>query len=254
MTETEDFCVQAIKDVTGKDAQGERPHQAGDYSFNNIGVSGFFMLLSAIPKEQLKELDYYPVGGCGSNIAWHTENDTLEIADKDNLMRDLRVYVATIQRVLNNPLHPFNFRKLAAEFASTLNMYSSAAGSEVDFAPANNALADLTTALNHLYGKAGELMNRPVTDPAVRAYNDAILEIGRELILINFTRQGRFRTEPAVKIPPLPDLEPATKVKDANGHLRHVIRTHLVRGINRVAWAFETAANAADRALEKIER
>ena len=37
-------------------------------------------------------MGYYPVGGCGANIAWHTENDTLEIADKDNLMRDLRVY------------------------------------------------------------------------------------------------------------------------------------------------------------------
>ena len=254
MTETEEFCKQAIKDVTGKDAHGERPHQAGDYSFNNIGISSFFMLLSAIPKEQLKELDYYPVGGCGSNIAWHTENDTLEIADQDNLMRDLRVYVATIQRVLNNPLHPFNFRKLAAEFSETLNTYSSAAGSEVDFSPAHSALADLTNALNRLYDKAGDLMNRPVTDPGVRAYNDAILETGRELILINYTRQGRFRTEPAVKIPPLPDLEPAMKLAGASGHLRHVIRTHLVRGVNRVSWAFETATLAVNRAIEKIER
>lgn len=254
MTETDDFCVQAIKDVTGKVAQGERPHQAGDYSFNNIGITGFFMLLSAIPKEQLKELDYYPVGGCGSNIAWHTENDTLEIADKDNLMRDLRVYIATIERVLNNPLHPFNFQKLAAEFGDTLKRYSDAAGDAVNFAPAFDALAELTTALSKLYSKTGDLMNRPVTDPAVRAYNDAILELGRELILINYTRQGRFRTEPAIKIPPLPDLEPATKLKDASGHLRHVIQTHLVRGINRVAWAFETAARAANRAVEKIEQ
>lgn len=252
MTETDDFCVQAIKDVTGKDAQGERPHQAGDYSFNNIGISGFFMLLSSIPEAQLKELDYYPVGGCGSNIAWHTENDTLEIADKDNLMRDLRVYVATLQRVLNNPLHPFNFRKLAVEFADTLREYSTAAGDEVDFSPANKALDALKSALDTLYGKAGDLMNRPVSDPAVRAYNDAILEMGRELILINYTREGRFRTEPAVKIPPLPDLEPAKQMKDATGHQRHVLRTHLVRGVNRVAWAFETAANAANRAVEKI--
>jgi hypothetical protein len=91
MTETEDFCIQAIKDVTGKDAIGERPHQAGDYSFNNIGLSGFFMLLSTMPKDMLEEKGYYPVGGCGANIAWHTENDQLEIADRDNLMRDLKV-------------------------------------------------------------------------------------------------------------------------------------------------------------------
>jgi hypothetical protein len=253
MIETEDFCIQAIKDVTGKDASGERPHQAGDYSFNNIGISGFFMLLSSMPKALIEEKGYYPVGGCGSNIAWHTENDTLEIADKDNLMRDLRVYVATIQRVLNNPLHPFDFRKLAAEFEATLKQYAGAAGNEVNFSPAFDALTDLKAALDKLYSKTSSLMNKSVTDPAVRAYNDAILELGRELILIHFTRQGRFRTEPAVKIPPLPDLEPAMKLPQASGHKRHVIRTHLVRGVNRVAWAFETAAKTAQRAITAIE-
>lgn len=252
MKETEDFCVQAIREVTGKVAQGERPHQAGDYSFNNIGISGFFMLLSTMPRELLKEKDYYPVGGCGGNIAWHTENDTLEIADKDNLMRDLRVYVTTLQRVLNNPLHPFDFRKLAAEFQETLTTYAAAAGDEVNFAPAFEALAALKAALEALYERAATLADRSVTDPAVRAFNDAILALGRELILINFTRQGRFRTEPAVKIPPLPDLEPAMRLAEATGHQRRVIRTHLVRGVNRVAWAFEEARQAVQRALAQM--
>jgi N-acetylated-alpha-linked acidic dipeptidase len=253
MTETEDFCKQAIMDVTGKHAEGERPHQAGDYSFNNIGLSGFFMLLSEMPREMRQEKGYYPVGGCGMNIAWHTENDTLEIADKDNLMRDLRVYVATLQRVLNNPLHPFDFRRLAAEFQDTLAGYADAAGDQVDFQPAFDALVELRTALDSLYARTGELAGKSVTDPAVRAYNDAILELGRELILINFTRQGRFRTEPAVKVPPLPDLAPAKQLPGAEGHMRNVIRTHLVRGVNRVAWAFETAAKAAQRAVAQIE-
>lgn len=252
MTETEDFCKQAIKDVTGKDAHGERPHQAGDYSFNNVGLSGFFMLLSAIPKDQLKELDYYPVGGCGSNIAWHTENDTLEIADKDNLMRDLRVYVATLQRVVNNSLYPFDFRKLAAEFQQTLDKYNAGACGEVDFAPAFAALKQLTSALDTLYSKGGNLIGKPVTDPAVKAYNDAILELGRILVTINYTRQGLFRTEPAVKLLPLPDLAPAVDYSSTSGHMRHVTRTHLVRGVNRVAWAFESAAKAAQWALAQI--
>ncbi|MBZ0300103.1 MAG: M28 family peptidase [Anaerolineae bacterium] len=253
MTETEDFCKQAIMEVTGKVAEGERPHQAGDYSFNNIGLSGFFMLLSEMPREMRNEKGYYPVGGCGMNIAWHTENDQLEIADKDNLMRDLRVYVATLQRVLNNPLHPFDFRKLAAEFNDTLTGYASAAGDEVNFQPAFDALADLTAALDSLHAYEGKLSSKPVTDPAVRAYNDAILELGRELVLINFTRQGRFRTEPAVKVLPLPDLAPAKQLASASGHMRHIIQTHLVRGVNRVAWAFESAARSVQRAVDTIE-
>ncbi len=254
MVETEDFCKQAIKDVTGKEAHGERPHQAGDYSFNNIGISSFFMLLSTMPKDMLEEKNYYPVGGCGANIAWHTENDTLEIADKDNLMRDLRVYVATIQRVLNNAIHPFDFRRLTAEFDETVSRYADAAGGDVDFAPVKTALSDLKSALDALYARAPELVNKSVGDPAVRAYNDAILEMGRLLIQINFTREGMFRTEPAIKIPPLPDLAPATSLREATGHMRHVTRTHVVRGVNRVAWAFENAARAARRAVEQIQQ
>ena len=38
-----------------------------------------------------------------------------------------------------------------------------------------------------------------VDDAAVRAYNDALLALARELVTINYTRKGRFRTEPAVR-------------------------------------------------------
>jgi N-acetylated-alpha-linked acidic dipeptidase len=252
MTETEDFCIQTIKEITGQKAEGERPHQAGDYSFNNIGISSFFMLLSTMPRDMVAEKGYYPVGGCGGNIAWHTENDQLEIADKDNLMRDLRVYVATIQRVINNPVHPFDFRKLAAEFEQTLNDYARAAGDEVNFEPAFTALKRLQSALDSLYARNSRLLGKAVTDADVRAYNDVILELARELVLINFTREGRFRTEPAVKIPPLPDLAPAKQLPEASGHMRHIIRTHLVRGVNRVAWAFESAAKSVEGVVAKL--
>ena len=109
MSEAEEFAAQSVKDATGFGFTGERPHQAGDYSFNNIGISSLFMLLSSMPLAKAEAMGYYPVGGCGANIAWHTENDTLEIADKDNLMRDLRVYATSLQRLLNNPLHPYDF-------------------------------------------------------------------------------------------------------------------------------------------------
>lgn len=252
MTEVEDFAAQTVKDTTGKGFAGERPHQAGDYSFNNIGISSMFMLLSSMPKDLIAEKGYYAVGGCGSNIAWHTENDTLEIADKDNLMRDLRVYTSSLQRLLNNPLHPFDFRKLSAEFKATLDSYSSAAGDGVNFAPAYDALGELDSALKDLYSKTASLADGDVGDPAVQAYNNALLAIGRELVLINFTRHGRFRNEPAMRVPQLPDLAPALGMADADDHMRKVTRSHLVRGVNRVAWAFETSAGMVRSALEKI--
>jgi len=74
MGETEGIGKAVIRDLTGQEAQGGRPLRAGDCSFNNIGVSTFYMLSSTMPKALLKEKGYYPVGGCGANIAWHTED------------------------------------------------------------------------------------------------------------------------------------------------------------------------------------
>ena len=252
MSEARDFACQAIEDASGIPATGARPHQAGDYSFNNIGLSAFFMLLSSMSNELRAEKGYYGVGGCGGNIAWHTEDDRLEIADQDVLMRDLRVYTAALQRALNNPLHPYDFRALADEFAATLARYDEAAGEDADFGPAHCALAGLQNALGELYDAAGRLTNRPIGDAGVRAFNDAQLALARELVPINFTRKGRFRTEPAVPIPELPDLAPALTAGESSGHLRKVTRTHLMRGVNRVAWACEQSAAIARRAAADI--
>ena len=252
MSEAAGIAEQAVKDSTGKGFSGERPHQAGDYSFNNIGISSLFMLLSSMPLAKAEAMGYYSVGGCGANIAWHTENDTLEIADKDNLMRDLRVYATALQRLLNNPLHPYDFRALTAEFKGTLDKYAAAAGDEANFTPAYDALADLDDALADLHEAAASLAGGAVDDAGARACNDALLALARELVPINFTRQGRFRTEPAMRVPELPDLAPALDIAEADHHLRRVTRTHLLRGVNRVAWSFETSANIVRAALEKI--
>lgn len=257
MGEAEDFCIETIRDVTGKEASGERPHQAGDYSFNNIGLTGFFMLLSTMPEELREEKGYYAVGGCGGNIAWHTENDTLELADKDNLMRDLRVYVSALQRVLNNPIYPFDFRRVAAEFRTTLEQYAGAAGGSVDFTPTFTALDWLDEALEGFYAHIRTLTDHNVDDAAVQAVNNTQLELARILVPINFTRSGAFRHEPALPVPPLPDVAPALDLPEATGHQKHVLQTHVRRGVNRVAWALERAAAVAGSSwaeLDKIDR
>ena len=76
---------------------------------------------------------------------------------------------------------------------------------------------------------------------------------GRILVPINYTRKGRFRTEPAVPVAKLPDLAAATKLADATPHEQNVIKTHLVRGMNRVGAAFEDATDVIRRAVEKID-
>ena len=103
----------SIRDALGLLSERVRPLRAGDYSFNQIGPTGLYMLLSNIPIGERKKRGYYAVGGCGGNIAWHTPDDLMPVADLEILRRDLSVYLTTIVRLLNAPLHPFDYAEAA---------------------------------------------------------------------------------------------------------------------------------------------
>lgn len=243
MNEAAPPCIEAIRDAVGKEAQGERPHQAGDYSFNNIGISSFYMLLSTMPEALRREKGYYAVGGCGANIQWHTEDDTLDLFDPEILRKDLQVYTVSLLRVLNSPVHPFDFRRVADEFGRTLEAYQAKAGAGYDFTPARAALDQLRSDLDAFYPRVLELEHPSVSDPDVQQANVVIRRLARVLVPLNFTREGRFRHDPAVPIPPLPDLAPAADLaRYAPGsHEARVIQTSLLRGMNRVIAALGQA-------------
>ena len=232
-----------IKDVTGLDAAGGRPLRAGDKSFSNIGVSTFYMLSSTMPAVLVKEKGYYPVGGCGANIAWHTEDDTLEIADRDNLLRDMKVYAAAAFRAANTPVYPLDFTATTAEFAKTLARYQEGAAGRFDFAPSVGALKALEEDLARFYDAAAGLSQRPVGDPAVRRANEVQRRLARSLVPVNYTRMGRFRHDPAVNIPALPDLEPALRLGglEAGSDADRITRIHLTRGQNRLVGVLREA-------------
>jgi N-acetylated-alpha-linked acidic dipeptidase len=187
MSETDDLISEVIQQVAGKTAKGERPHRAGDYSFNNIGISGYFMLSSTMPTVLREEKGYYTVGGCGANIAWHTENDTLEIADQDILERDIKVYLLAILRTANSSILPFDWRATAREFQGTIAEYQAAAGGRFDLSPSAEAAQQLLDTLEAFYSgaKAGTVAQ----DKA----NTVIQDLARILVPINFCREARFR-------------------------------------------------------------
>ena len=151
--ETDAFVDKAIQDVAGKPTFGERPHCAGDYSFNNIGISSYFMLSSTMPTEMREEKGYYAVGGCGGNIAWHTENDTLEIADKDILLRDIKLYVLTVFRNANADILPFDWRETTREFLATIGAYQQRSGDRFDLGPSKDAVEQPQSALESFYSR-----------------------------------------------------------------------------------------------------
>ncbi|WP_171208548.1 MULTISPECIES: M28 family peptidase [unclassified Ruegeria] len=228
MSEAHDFLAKVIKDVAGKTLQSERPHRAGDYSFNDIGISSYLMLSSAMTDAHREELGYYAVGGCGMNIAWHTENDTLEIADKDILLRDIKVYLLAVFRNANAGILPMDWRATMHEFQATIADYQTQAADHFDLSRTSTAIAALLADLEAFYERA---QSGAIPESAA---NQVIQTLARILVPLNFNRTDRFRHDPALTIPPLPALEEATKIATREETLRGFSRTELTRGQNHV--------------------
>jgi N-acetylated-alpha-linked acidic dipeptidase len=236
MSETAALVKAAITDVVPDAAFAtKRPNQAGDYSFNNIGITSFYMLSSTMPEALRKEKGYYDVSGCGGNIAWHTENDTIEIADRDNLLRDIRIYLLSTLRVANAELLPFDFTATADEFLATIERYAKAAGDRADLSPAREAAAAFRAAVARFH--AGAAAGRI---PLARA-NAVLQGLARILVPINYTRAPRFAHDPAFTTPPLPTLAVAQELPRHEGQMLGFAKTQLMRGQNRFVAAMRAA-------------
>lgn len=249
MEETEPFARSVIREVTGQDAWGERPHQAGDYSFNNIGISSFFMLLSTMPDEERERLGYYGVGGCGANIEWHTEEDLIHIADREILMKDMKIYLAAVMGAANATIAPFDFTLTLRGFEATLARYQDAAGPAFDFEPARRAVGELAAALRDFAEFTADLAAEPVGSEPVRRANAAIRRLARLLVPVNYTRGPGFFHDPAESIPALPDLHVALELAETPGDRRGFVTTHLMRGQNRLVAALRDARRVVQAAM-----
>ena len=233
MAEAGTLCSTAIADAVGVPPRGVRPLRAGDYSFNQIGPTAFYMLLSNIPIEEQKRRGYYAVGGCGGNIAWHTPHDLMPVADLEILRRDLRVYLTTLLRVVNAPIYPFDYAATIGEIASAVREYHKAAAGEVDLSPVVRDLEALEGDYTAWRAEAAARVQGGGADER-RRVNGTLRRLARHLIPLNYARGERFDHDPATKFGPVPRLEGAARLASAPPALRGFLRTGLVRERNKV--------------------
>jgi N-acetylated-alpha-linked acidic dipeptidase len=183
------------------------------------------------------------VGGCGGNIAWQTEDDTLEIADPDNLLRDIRLYATAVFRAASLLVLPFDFRLLLDGFETTLAGYQEQAGDAFDFSPATAEITHLRASLDSFHARIAGLDGRPATDPDVLDASETQRQLARILLPVHYSRDARFRQDPAENVPPLPDLAVARVLDraDPGSHEHHAAQISLQRGLNRLVWALRRA-------------
>jgi N-acetylated-alpha-linked acidic dipeptidase len=234
--EAHGLVTEAIDDVAGIPSAEQFPPRAGDYSFDNIGVTGFFMLGSNIPEEIREERGYHPVGGCGGNSdAWHVSTDTLDKAGKDELLRDIRIYAVSILRVLNADLLPFDHTRYADRLIEHVEEYDNLAGDAFDFGPTLEALQELREAIRSFRDRA------EAGDIDHGTANRAITELSRTLTRLYLVEDGQFEQDPATSRAPVPRYEPARDFGHVDGDDVRFLQVQLKRAQNETVYRLRQA-------------
>jgi hypothetical protein len=192
----------AIEDATGAPYSENRPRRAGDYSFNNLGLSGAFTLSSNIPADVRETMRWETVGGCGGNAdAWHLSTDTLDKAGKPELVRDIEMYAVLVSRLLRADVLPHDHARNVERHRSIVADYDDLAGDAFDFGPTLDALDAVADDVEAFYDavEAGEI------DPETA--NETIKTLSRTLTRLNFVSDGQFEQDPAYNRPPYPRYE-----------------------------------------------
>jgi len=242
MTEMQGFVADAVRDATGKTPEFLRPKRAGDASFLNLGITSYYSLSSTMSQELLDEKNYYEVSGCGGNIAWHTEDDVMEIADRAQFEADIALYTLSVLRHASARIVPGDWRLTVAEFRGILGSYHKAAGGAGDWRAAEAATDALDAALADL----AQGVAQGAVAPA-RA-NRAHRELARLLVPLNFARLGRFEQDPAFACPALPGLAIASEAAPDAPRARNAA-IDLQRGLNTYTAALSDALARVSAAL-----
>ncbi|HEX5505072.1 MAG TPA: M28 family peptidase [Thermomicrobiales bacterium] len=259
MAETTAFAGRGIREVAGQDLVYKRFGRAGDQSFWGVGLPSIFMSLSGQPaqggavEEQMGRL--LGTGGRGRSGGlgwwWHTTEDTIDKIDRDNLVRDARVYVLTCWRLCTAAVLPLDYHATAEELLGTLRDLAAKAGDRFDLAPVireAETLVERTSALNEAAGQA--------SGASAARVNDCLMALGRWLTPVNYTLLGEFEHDLALGAQPIPSLQPVARLAalDPESDQAKFLATECVRARNRVWHALDGANKDIAATLAAIGR
>jgi hypothetical protein len=212
----------AIGEQASSEYAGKRMSRSSDQSFWGIGIPAMFGALSEQPPAPVKMRN-------ALGWWWHTPHDLLDKIDEKNLVRDTRVYVHTLWRLLTDPVLPLDFAAHARVLLEELGKLRSSLGDRF-------SVNDLITAAETLRDKA-----------TGGGHSDtALMRASRALAPVYYTSGDRFAHDPALPLPAWPVLDPLRKLgKVAPGtDSARFLTVSATRGRNRLAHALREATEA----------
>ena len=173
----------AVRAETGEELSGKRPNRNSDMSFWGIGIPSMFGSMSHQPPAPVAMRN--PLGWW-----WHTPQDTLDKVDETNLVRDTRIFVRAIWRLLTDAVLPLDFAAHAHSLLIELRALETALGGRLSLQPLLDAASALETA-------------------ATQRLSDAtLMALSRALVPSDYTHGDRFKHDEALPMHPWPVLDP----------------------------------------------
>jgi hypothetical protein len=218
------LAAEAIETHAGQRLHGKRMSRGADQSFNGVGLPALFGDLSEpVPT---------PVGAhCWW---WHTPDDLADKLSEPNMVRDTRIYVHAVWRLLTDRVLPLDFGAYAEELLGELARLRTALGERLSVDGLVDAAKGLRESATGLNGDAEQV-------------NRALMRMSRALVPMDYTSGDRFAHDPALALPAWPTLQPLNALAGAAAESDQVrfLTVDAVRARNRLAHALREAVRAA---------
>ncbi|MBO1076204.1 M28 family peptidase [Roseomonas marmotae] len=220
------LAAEAIRRETGQNYAGKRPSRSSDQSFWGIGIPSMFGGLSTQvpgtptfgPPEMRNSLGWW----------WHTPHDLIDKVDEEFLIRDTKVFVHALWRLLSDPVLPLTPGDTASALVQELRALP--VGRD-DAPPISAALA------------AAEA----VQAAAEGARSDqALMRACRALVSLHMSEGDRFQHDPALPGTPWPVLRPLRDWADAapDSDAARFLAVAATRACNRLMHGLRQAEHA----------
>ncbi|HET9016249.1 MAG TPA: M28 family peptidase [Thermomicrobiaceae bacterium] len=263
MAELREFTSDVIEQIAGQRLAPRRYGRSGDQSFWGHGFPSVLMSLSEQPAANadplLLALHHQISGGQGAGGGlgwwWHTPEDTVDKIDPAFLERDATIYALLVYRLCTARVLPFDYGADLAELHTSVDAVRAKAGDAVDLSDVGEWIGELGSSLDRLSRRVSELdaVGR-LDDASVARVNRCLMEVGRALIPVDYSRGGQFDHDLAVPTQPVPGLQPATRLATLQPGTDdyEFLRTRVVRERNRLVHALVTATRAVEASLNEL--
>ena len=235
------LAAEAIGAQSGQTLLGKRMSRGADQSFNGLGLPALFGDISEPPSS--------PIGAhCWW---WHTPHDLLENIDEANQVRDTRIYVHALWRLLTDPVLPLDFAAHARDLLAELERLAGALGERFSLSGLMVA-AETTRDLARALG-ARALEARATTTGSAEAgkIDRALMHVSRALVPMDYTTGDRFTHDPALPVPAWASLAAikALAATEIGSDAARFLTVDATRARNRVLHALRRANGVLARAV-----